>query len=80
MQKQVELSKGWYWVLTTVHKQLAVRYFSGKHWRIHPGEVRPIREPHLVIRRIAEPKRYLKKQDSGGSYADEPGIGVGWGT
>ena len=25
-------------------------------------------------------KAQRKKKDSGGSFADEPGIGVGWGT
>jgi len=25
-------------------------------------------------------KSQRKKKDSGGSFADEPGIGVGWGT
>lgn len=47
--------KGWYWVLTFVHRKLAVRYFSGRHWKFHPGEYRPIRAPFKVLSRIKEP-------------------------
>ena len=55
MNENVELTKGWYWVLTCIHKKLAVRYYSGKHWKFHPGEYTPLRPPFLVIERIAEP-------------------------
>ena len=48
-------TKGWYWVLTNVHKKLAIRYFSGRLWKFHPGEVRLIRAPFRVISRIQEP-------------------------
>lgn len=54
------MTKGWYWVLTFIHKKLAVRYFSGKHWKHHPGEYQALREPFKVIARIPEPEGYEK--------------------
>ena len=47
--------KGYYWVLTYVHKVLAVRYFSGKHWKFHPSQRDALRPPSTIIKRIEEP-------------------------
>ncbi len=55
-EQERDLEKGWYWVLTFVHKVLAVRYFSGKHWKFHPGQRDALREPFRVISRIQEPE------------------------